>query len=322
MATVAETIGQQGQIEAALAAGVEAIASRQTVTFQLYTKLALAEDGYVFWVAAAQSITVVGALHYSTDRAQNEDQTIAVNQVILTSEQEITEFNLVSPTQMWIGTWQVAQGDATLQVAFSRRGYYFGPANLWHYVGDAVYPAFAAQIINSTAQIPAGPIVTNSLPIWLGQNSFAPVYPSFLVPDNVVPPYVVAHIDPAATDVVQGFPSFDGWPAPPIPLSPTLYNLTSHQLSSDRVRLTLYGFNNQTALQYLSSLIDYSVNTDAFGFMNSPVIRDEKRTQTEIAAIAQKKTIEIIASYYQSAADVIARRLIVEALVTVTPVSQ
>ena len=42
------------------------------------------------------------------------------------------------------------------------------------------------------------------------------------------------------------------------------------------------------------------------------------RGDDEIAAIAQKKTIEILASYYQSTADAIARRLILSAAVTTT----
>jgi len=236
--------------------------------------------------------------------------------VILTSEVEITEFNATTPGAMWIGSWPVAGGTTTLMVAFSRRGDYFGPANLWHYSGFAVYPAMQTQIVQSAADIPTGPIVTNSLPVWLSQNSFAPVYPSFLVPDNAAPPYIVAHIEPDGTEVLGAFPAYVGWPAPP----PTaaLISLTSEQLCRDRVRLTLYGFNNQRAIQYLSALIEYSQNTDAFGFMNSPAIRDDKRTQSEIAAIAMKKTINIVASYYQSTANALAQRLIIEALVTTT----
>jgi hypothetical protein len=67
------------------------------------------------------------------------------------------------------------------------------------------------------------------------------------------------------------------------------------------------------AIQYLAMLIDYSVNTDNFGFGNSPAIRDDKRPQVEIAALAMKKTINIIAWYYQSTADAVARRLILGA---------
>jgi hypothetical protein len=79
------------------------------------------------------------------------------------------------------------------------------------------------------------------------------------------------------------------------------------------VRFTLYGLTNQQAIQWLYALEKYSEYTDTFGFMNSPMIQDEKRTQPEIAAIAMKKTILLEASYYQSAADVVARQLITSA---------
>lgn len=322
MPSVAEAAGQSSQLESVLDAGVENISSRQQVTFTLYTSVTVSQDGTLFWVASGQVLTVTGSLHYSTDLLQEEDQTAAANHVILTAEAEITEFNLTAPGQLWLGSWPVAQGNATLQVAFSTRGNQFGPANLWHYRGIAVLPPMSAQIIASPSDLPTGPIVSNSLPFWLAQNSFAPVYPSFLVPLNVVPPYITAHIDPDQTEALQGFPLLDGFPKPiPLPIQPTLYQLTGHQLSSDRVRLTLYGFNNQTAWQYLYSLIEYSRATDNYGFMPpNPVIRDPKRTQREITAIAQKKVIDLRVSYYQSAADMLARRLIVQAIVTtVTP---
>lgn len=346
MPTAAEALGVQGALKSALDAAVDTLSLRQTVQFELYRKVVVSEDLTVFWVATGTTMTVDGSLHYATDRLQDEDQTIAANQVILTAEAEIEEFNITSPNFMWIGSWPVALGDTDLQlsqngqllqvdtagdplvvsesgasllVAFSRRGDYFGPADLWHYSGFAVYPALSAQIISSAADLPAGPIVSNSLPIWLTQNSFAPVYPSFLVPDNVVPPYVVAHIEPSQTNAIQSFPHFV-WPGTEqgnTGASP-LYSLASSQLMSDRVRLTLYGFNNAMAIQFYASLMEYSLNTDAFGFQNMPAIRDEKRTQVELSAIAQKKTIEIIASYYQSTADAIARRLILSAMIEVT----
>ncbi len=158
--------------------------------------------------------------------------------------------------------------------------------------------------------------MSNSLPIWLAQNSASPVYPSFLVPPNVVPPYITAHVEPDATMALQGFPRYI-WPGEPTP--PTaLQSMASQQLARDKVRLTLYGFNNQSAIQYFASLIEYSLATDDFGFCNSPVIKDDKRTQREIIALAMKKTIEIDASYYQSTSDAIARRMILSAIVDTT----
>jgi hypothetical protein len=136
------------------------------------------------------------------------------------------------------------------------------------------------------------------------------------VPDNVEPPYVTAHIEPGETTALQAFPTY-AWPGAPTP--PTaLQPMASAQLMRDTVRLTLYGFTNQRAIQFYAALIDYSLNTDDFGFCNSPAIRDEKRMQVEIAALAMKKTLTILASYYQGTADAIARRLILSASITTT----
>ncbi|HQT68625.1 MAG TPA: hypothetical protein PLC74_13590, partial [Acetobacteraceae bacterium] len=126
-------------------------------------------------------------------------------------------------------------------------------------------------------------------------------------------------IEPEGTEAIQAFPTFT-WPGVTEPDSGAapLHELPSDQLMRDRVKLTLYGFTNQQAIQYYVSLIQYSLDTDAFGFMNNPAIRDEKKPQVEISALAMKKTIDIMASYYQSTADAIARRLLLAATVTTT----
>jgi hypothetical protein len=312
MSLINEAAAAPAQLATALAAGVDDISSDQTVTFQQYTKYTFSEDGYVFWVATGSAQQFAGSLHVLSERKQEEDQTLAANQFVFTAEQEVSQLNSVAPGTMWVGAWQV--DDTTLQVAFSSTGMNYQQAGLWHYRGFAVYPALASQLIDSAADLPVGPIVSNSLPIWLAQNNIAPVYASFLVPDNVVPPYITAHIDPNQTIALQAFPIFD-WSARTNPNgdpSP-LYELPSWQLMRDTVRLTFYGFTNQQAIQFYAALMDYSVNTDDFGFCNSPSIVDDKRTQVEIAALAMKKTMVIQASYYQGTADAIARRLILSA---------
>lgn len=317
MSAISEATQASPQMAAVLDAGVSTLSANQTITFQQYTKTILSPDGYVFWVATGKKCDFKGSLHYITDRHQDEDQTVAANQFIFTAEQEITQLNTVSPTTMWVGTWTVDK--TSLQIVFADRGSFYQQADLWHYRGYAVYPAMASQLVNSAADLPVGPIVSNSLPIWLSQNSFAPVYPSFLVPDNIQPPYIVAHIDPEKTIALGAFP-IDTWPGTPayVEGSPQLYELPISQLMQDDVRLTLYGFTNQMAWQYYRALMAYSINTDAFGFCNSPAIRDDKRTQVEIAALAMKKTIDIVASYYSGTADAIARRLILSASITIT----
>src|SRR6202012_1175796 len=162
-----------------------------------------------------------------------------------------------------------------------------------------------------------------SLPIWLGLAfefaadpplGDAAVFPSYFVPANITPAYVTAHMEPGETIAFGAFPNY-AWPGTPTPPY-ALQQMPSSQLMRDDVRLTMYGFNNQQAIQFYSALIDYSTNTDAFGFCNSPSIKDAKRTQVEIAAIAMQKMLQIKASYYQSTADAIARRLILSAAVT------
>lgn len=308
--------GAASNLQASLDAGIQSISGNQQVTFTQYAQVVLAQDGYVFWVKGGTA-TYSGSLHYAATVQQNEDETIAVNDVIFTSPSEITEFNAIAPQTLWIATYQADGGN--ILIAFSERGRYYEAASVWHYQGHAVYPAMQGQIVGSILDIPAEPIVSNSLPIWLSQNQTFPVYPSFLVPENVVPPYIVAHVDPVATEALAGFPML-GTPGVPehVGNPATLYDWPSSQLMRDNVRLTLYGLNNQQAIQFLFQLMELSLDQDTFGFCNSPAIRDEKRTQSEIMAVAMKKTIEIQASYYLGTADALARRYILSASVTTT----
>ena len=333
MPTANEAAGNQSGMQAALDSGIEQISEQTRVQFQLYQRIALAPDSSVFWVATGQTMTASGSLHYATDRQQNIDETAAFNHVLLTSEQAITELNAIAPGTMWVGSWPLSP-QQSLQIAFAQRGNFYGPAQVWHYSGVAVLPVMSAQLIANQSDLPTGPIVSNSLPIWLLQGVFgefqAPVYPSFLVPDNIVPPYVVAHVEPSGTMTFGNMPQYvyPGTlvPPPPTYISP-FYSVAASMLCRDEVDLTLYGFTNEMAWQFLSNLISYSMvgpgETPTFGFANSPAIQDEKRTQPEIASLAQKKLIHISANYYQGAAQAAAYRLILEALtptITVVPI--
>src|SRR5690242_963805 len=127
MPTGSEALDNQSQIRAGLDAAIEQISADQTVAFRRYAKVALEQDGFVFWVATDDKLDAKGALHYATDRHQDEDETVGANQFIFNSETEITQFNIASPTSMWIGTWPVT-GGAPLRVAFAQRGNYFREA--------------------------------------------------------------------------------------------------------------------------------------------------------------------------------------------------
>jgi len=118
----------------------------------------------------------------------------------------------------------------------------------------------------------------------------------------------VAHIEPELTRPLQAVPYYVRTSGP------GFQQTTSYQLYYDFVELILYGFNNTMAQQFYTSLIDASVDAGTFGFAGEiPSLRDEKRVQPEISAIAMKKTLCFGASYYQSTADAVARRLIISA---------
>lgn len=321
MPTAAELASaSNSQLQIALDSSLQALSKDETVTFTQYTRVALSPDSSVFWVATSTTVIAEGSLHIAVDRQQNEDETLGQTTAIFTSEELVTELTAIAPSTMWIGAWKT--GGTTLQVAFSSHGRFYQQAKLWHYVGHTVYPAMQSQIIAAEGDLPTGPIVSNSLPIWLSLTTTpaftVPVYPSFLVPDNIVPPYVVAHVEPGRTEAMASFPVFVYTTTPVPPGNTGFLQFDYTQLCRDEVRLTLYGFTNAMALQYYAMLIDYSNvgpgDEPTFGFANSPSIQDEKRTQNEITALAQKKTLTIQANYFQSTANAIAYRLILSAL--------
>ena len=322
MTIASEATGQPDQLATAARQGLGNLSRNQELTFTQYTRQTISEDGFVFWVATTTTLTAQGSLHYSTDRSQEEDQTIGMNSVLFTSEVEVTALNAIAPGTLWICPWATPDG-TTIQIAFSSRGAYYEQAGLFHYAGFAVFPALQSQLVASASDLPAGPIVSNSLPIFLSAATALPtlvtsqapavtLYPSFLVPENIVPPYGVVHIEPGLTEALGMFPHYR-W-SEKSGTGP--YQLPDSQLMRDKVRITFYGLNNQQVRQWLDALIKYSTFTENFGFMTSPAIQDEKRVQSEIKAIAMKKTITFSASYYQGTADAVVRQLILSASVS------
>lgn len=312
MPAVDEALTAPNPLASDLAAGVKVISQERTITFTLYNRAVLPLDGYVFWVKTSPADTreASGSLHYSSDTEQGEAENYAINRVVFTALEEIEDMNEVAPDQLWIG---VIDG---IQFSFTSRGSFYQQANVYHYVGNAVYPDMARQIVNlSTDLDPTKVIVSNCLPLWLALNGYAPpnpglgfampvtLFPSFLSPQNLVPPFATVDIQDGSTEGIMA--------------APLLLSDGSHaQLVTDRVKVTLWGLNNEEALSFIDCVNAYSLNYDTFGIMNIPVIRDDKRTQSELGTLAQKKSAIFDVSYYQYTARAIARQLIVDARAT------
>lgn len=278
-------------LDAVLKTGLGVISQEQQIVFRKYKRIILPYDGFVFWVLASlldpnepgAVLNVFGSFHYNTDQRQELASTIAYQNVIFTTDTEIADFNKLQPEYMYLGEFQ------NLQFSFSSHKNYYQQANLWHYEGQAVYPQMRSQIVDSLDVLnKKDVIVSNSLPIWIALNDYAPIYPSYLVPENVSPPYIACHIDESSTSALQ-----------PIPL----YNAEgTWQLMQDSVQLVVYGLNNFDIQNYLQYILRSSVNSGLFGILGDGLkVLDGKHIQSELNVIAQQKFIELDISYNQHA---------------------
>ena len=309
MTSVFESLQQQdGTLNPALDAGLRILSDDQEIPFTQYIRYVLPLDGYVFWLAT-QSATIRGSFHYSANKQQREDETIPISRVLFTTSTEVQRFAEIGPDTIWIGE------AAGLKFAFSQQGLFYQADGLYHYGGDAVYPALESQLLDVGQQPSPGTlIVSNSLPAWLELKFYTPpwlvvrnpgitLYPSFAVPDNIRPPYGAVHIEPSATHAMAGIPLIAARGA-------------HTQLACDRVRVTLYGTTNAQALAFLDLVNQYSLDTDTIGMMGAAVVRDEKRTQAELGILAMKKTIDFEVDYLQSSMPDVALKLILSAPIT------
>lgn len=310
MPTAAELManGKGNPLASALDAGVADISQQQQITFTKYAKYTLPIDGSVFWIkiTTPKMLTLVinGSLHYATDQRQDEDESPAIKHVIFTAREPVQDFDLVDSNFLYLANFD------GFTFAFTGRKSFYVQAALHHYYGDAVYPTMQTQVIDdpSTFIDFVTPVVSNSLPLWLSLNSIFPVYPAFLVPANVAPPYAAVYVDPASTVALAG--------------APVISSRSSHsQMARDRVRIVIYGERNDVALNYVDYLYDFFENycegEYAPGLANMPVLSDLHKTQSELGVIAQKKQITFDVNYYQRNVRDLARQLIESSVVNI-----
>jgi hypothetical protein len=312
MPRVDEVGSSQSPFASAIGDGLQIIDESAEVTFQLYTRVILPLDGYIFWSPTVQ-VKVSGSLHYSQQMVQNEDETLGLAAVTFSCTDQVAEFARVGTDQLAVAT------HGQFRYAFSQQGGFYEPTSEWHYAGQSIYPALASQLLDDPTSIdPNQAIVSNSLPLWLALNNWStpfsdwysntggaasitpfplPIFPSFLVTPNLVPPYVAVHIGDEDTRALQPVPWVD-------------QNRSSWQLCADRVRVTLFGLQNDAAKDFQAMLLQYMEYSGNLGLMSAITVRDAKRTQVELKAIAMKKTMDLEVSYNQARVASVARTLI------------
>ncbi len=298
---------------AGLAAGLQAavaqISEGQDFTFTLYKRLVLPADGFVFWAPASTvsppvtspeaQFTVNGSLHLTQDTQQQAEANYDLQSVVFTVKTKIEAFEEVDPSLMYVLT--LPNGSL---LAFNGQRMRFDPSGIWHYYGRALFPFEASQVIDNALDIPDDAIVSNSLPVWLAMTTDTlPVYPSFLVPQNAIPPYVSVDIE--NTEAIGAAPKRDR-------------NDSQSQLAQETVAFTFYGVRNNGVLDFQARVLHNSFSGD-YGMMNSPVPVDEKQPQSEFGIIAQRKKMVAQVNYYQTRTRAVARRLITSAFIHLTP---
>ncbi|PIJ48959.1 hypothetical protein BL250_16620 [Erwinia sp. OLTSP20] len=309
MPSLDELAEQTGsQLSGVLQSAVETISSGQEINFTLYVKQVLPLDGFVYWVNASivspdelarlglsdvpLNRPVKGSLHRQVVTEQNDTTSRDVNSIIFTPVEPADDFNVEDPNAIYLGEY-----DGT-QFAFSRMESRYTQSGIFHYRGMAILPTMRSQIIDSPDDISDEQIISNSTPIWLALKQFATVYPSYLVPSNLKPPYIAADVRSTT----------------PLQVAPLTYNGVRYQLAQDSVRVTLYGFSNQKALDFVDFVVESALAGDEFGVTNIPIISDAKSNQVEINALAKKKTVDFDVNYYQATTRDISRQLIKEVI--------
>jgi hypothetical protein len=301
MASVLEGTSYESQFAPALLAGLRTISEDQVVPFRSYVRYVLPLDGYVYWLGT-KTEPVRGSLHVTAEKRQDEDES---------PSEDVGFFNTVEPEQLWVGE------SVGVRFAFSRAGPRYKQAGIWHYFGVAVYPALESQLVDVGSQLDrATLVVSNSLPAWLSLVHYNPewlpapnprvtLYPSFAVPANVRPPYGSVHVVPESVKAVSAFPVFAHG------------TFTQAQLTSERVRVTLYGLTNEEVMDFSALVYQFSEDTDLLGMTDIVAVRDEKRVQAELGVLAMKKTLEYGVSYEQGALRRQARALVEKVMISV-----
>lgn len=321
MSALDEINSPQSQINSALKDAIAVLGQAQIVSFRRYKRVVLPLDGFVFWLPIGDtSLEVVGSLHYSQDVIQSEDETYGQATVKFSTAQQVTEFTAAPVNLIYIADIRDPQDNTIFRYAFRHQNGFYDAAGIWHYYGQSIPPAMLTQLLDDPKSIDQTQAVTsNSLSLWLPLNNYstpfyddftlmgvpflekAPIlFPAFIADPNETAPYGTIHIPDAFPQSLQVEPYLDA-------------NRNSWQLGWDRVTITLYGLQNNAAVDFLNTVLQYSRLTNNFGIMNMPIVRDANRTMPEIQARAMKKVIDFEVSYYQTRVDNVARQLIKKA---------
>jgi hypothetical protein len=125
----------------------------------------------------------------------------------------------------------------------------------------------------------------NYVPPYPGFTCPLPLYPSYLVDDNLPPPFGAVHIED--TECIEMGSAYGP-------------RLQQSQLVKEKVRIHLYGADNLMASNFVSFVEQYSLDWMKLGLSDSPAIKDLKLPSPEFKILANRKMIEFNVNYRQN----------------------
>lgn len=287
--------GDSIEVPAATPAWVNALTGGHQFTVVLHETAAQ--------VSLPTDIKVQGSFHYDSMTEQRADASVTTNTVVFTSLTLVQPFNQIGPDFLYIGSYH------TIRFAFSSRGYLYEQADLYHYVGRAIYSTTATQVVDDVDTFDPEVFNSNSIPIWMYMNYYAPpypggftcpfqLYPAFLVDNNTPTPFGSIHVE--RTEALQPFPLLGR-------------RMEADQLCRDRVTIHMYGASNAMASDFREFVEQYSRDWNKIGIATTGAITDANHIQSELQVIAQRKSITFEVNYLQSVSRDLARQYIIKA---------
>ena len=293
--------GDSMEIPAATPAWVNALTGGHKFTVVLHETVPQVE--------LPTDVEVMGSLHYDSMTDQRADATVDSSTVIFTSLSEIQEFNQIGPDFLYIASYR------DIRFAFSSRGYLYEQADLYHYVGKAIYSTTSTQVVDDIETFDPEVFNSNSIPIWMFMNYYVPPFPGGLTcPFQLFPAFLVDGNTPLP------FGSIEVTRTEPLHPVPVLgRRMQADHLCRDRVVIHMYGASNRLASDFREFVEQYSVVENKIGIATTGAITDASHIQSELQVIAQRKSITFEVNYLQSVSRDLARQYIVKAKVNFYP---
>jgi len=273
------------ELDNTLFEGYQQLSGNQKITFTRYVSKILPIDGWHFWVKAELldgetepfNKVVSGTLHQSVNQTQEATKSNAITSIILTVNQPIDLLKEVNQESMWLGEYDGSKFSFNIQNAF------YDNANQFHYAGDAVYIENSDAFIDDINDLNLDDtVITNCIPLFIALNDQVQIYPAFLNPTNLKPPYATIEVK-QTTGVAAGitFNEFDD----------------SKLMQWDKVELSIFGLRKKQLSDFLKYLTTKQLETEAFGIYWLPSIQNENIPQSEVNILTNKKVLSFDVNY-------------------------